>query len=222
MRNRPNEAMLVVYSKPGKGALTSPSNRRILKLLLLILSWGDPGKQLMQLVRVYTRSRKYCAMMNRIRMMAQLFFFLSTKLGGQRWRVSNLSCLLTADETRTTKWSSDRENYVCRKPRPAYEVRWMIEDIKYDNNVRFSLLQARCAGIFSYTWRTTCGWCNSHSRILVPFTWTCVIALLILGLVTIVFLYLATSVNQRKAIYSGTIHPTSSLLATEVLNINLS
>jgi hypothetical protein len=41
--------------------LTSPSNRRILKLLLLIFNWGEPGKQLMQLVRVYTMSRKYCA-----------------------------------------------------------------------------------------------------------------------------------------------------------------
>ena len=41
--------------------LTSPSNRRILKLRLLIFSCGEPGKQLIQLVSVYTRSRKYCA-----------------------------------------------------------------------------------------------------------------------------------------------------------------
>ena len=43
------------------GLRTSPSNRKILKLRLLILSCGEPGKQLMQFVRVYTRSRKYCA-----------------------------------------------------------------------------------------------------------------------------------------------------------------
>ena len=39
--------------------LTSPSNRCILKLRLLILSCGDPGKHTMQFVNEYTTSRKY-------------------------------------------------------------------------------------------------------------------------------------------------------------------
>lgn len=38
---------------------TSPSNRKILKLRLFIFSCGEPGKQLMQFVSVYTRSKRY-------------------------------------------------------------------------------------------------------------------------------------------------------------------
>lgn len=38
---------------------TSPRSRRILKLLLLILSCGEPGKHEKQLPNVYTKSRKY-------------------------------------------------------------------------------------------------------------------------------------------------------------------
>jgi hypothetical protein len=62
MRIRPVEKMSVdprIWRKVWQ--LTSPSNRKILKLRLLIFNCGEPGKQLMQLVRVYTRSRKYCA-----------------------------------------------------------------------------------------------------------------------------------------------------------------
>jgi hypothetical protein len=39
--------------------LTSPNSRSILKLRLLILSCGDPGKQTIQFVNEYTTSRKY-------------------------------------------------------------------------------------------------------------------------------------------------------------------
>jgi hypothetical protein len=39
--------------------LTSPNSRSILKLRLLILSCGDPGKHTMQFVNEYTTSRKY-------------------------------------------------------------------------------------------------------------------------------------------------------------------
>jgi hypothetical protein len=38
---------------------TSPSNRSILKLRLLILSCGELGKQTMQFVNEYTTSKKY-------------------------------------------------------------------------------------------------------------------------------------------------------------------
>jgi hypothetical protein len=38
---------------------TSPNNRRILKLRLLILSCGELGKQTIQFVNEYTTSRKY-------------------------------------------------------------------------------------------------------------------------------------------------------------------
>jgi hypothetical protein len=40
------------------GVLTSPSSRRILKLRLLILSCGEPGKHTMQLVKEYMTSKK--------------------------------------------------------------------------------------------------------------------------------------------------------------------
>lgn len=40
---------------------TSPSNLSILKLLLLILSWGDEGKQTRQLAMEYITSKKYWA-----------------------------------------------------------------------------------------------------------------------------------------------------------------
>jgi hypothetical protein len=43
----------------GGGELTSPSNRSILKLRLLIFSCGELGKQTMQFVNEYTMSRKY-------------------------------------------------------------------------------------------------------------------------------------------------------------------
>lgn len=46
--------------------LTSPSSRRSLKLLLLILRFGELGKQKTQLVNEYSRSIAYeanCAMM---------------------------------------------------------------------------------------------------------------------------------------------------------------
>lgn len=39
--------------------LTSPRSRSILKLRLLILSCGEPGKHTMQFVNEYTTSRKY-------------------------------------------------------------------------------------------------------------------------------------------------------------------
>lgn len=42
--------------------LTSPNRRWILKLRLLILRVGEPGKQLRQFPREYTRSRSICAM----------------------------------------------------------------------------------------------------------------------------------------------------------------
>lgn len=42
---------------------TSPSKRKILKLLLLILSVGEPGKQTMQLPSQYIKSETTCAMM---------------------------------------------------------------------------------------------------------------------------------------------------------------
>lgn len=47
----------------GKGRVTSPSNRRILKLRLLIFSVGEPGKQFRQFPKEYRMSRKTCAMM---------------------------------------------------------------------------------------------------------------------------------------------------------------
>jgi hypothetical protein len=43
----------------GRKERTSPSNRSILKLRLLILSCGELGKQTMQFVNEYTTSRKY-------------------------------------------------------------------------------------------------------------------------------------------------------------------
>lgn len=51
-------------SKDSRGQkLTSPSSRKILKLLLLILSVGDPGKQLRQFPKEYIMSRNTCAIM---------------------------------------------------------------------------------------------------------------------------------------------------------------
>jgi hypothetical protein len=61
MKNRP----VIVWLDPLRGSMgvtgsvfTSPSNRRILKLRLLILSCGELGKHTMQLVNEYTTSRK--------------------------------------------------------------------------------------------------------------------------------------------------------------------
>lgn len=44
------------------GIHTSPNKRRSLKLRLLIFSCGELGKQHMQSVKLYRRSKKYCAM----------------------------------------------------------------------------------------------------------------------------------------------------------------
>ena len=44
------------------GERASPRSRRILKLRLLILSWGESGKQEKQLRRVCSRSVASCAM----------------------------------------------------------------------------------------------------------------------------------------------------------------
>jgi hypothetical protein len=49
--------------KEGGKVVTSPSNRRILKLRLLIFSVGEPGKQFRQFPNEYRMSRKTCAMM---------------------------------------------------------------------------------------------------------------------------------------------------------------
>lgn len=46
----------------GAGVGTSPSNRRILRLRLLILSVGEPGKQLRQLPSEESMSKKASAM----------------------------------------------------------------------------------------------------------------------------------------------------------------
>jgi hypothetical protein len=61
-----------------EGVRTSPNKRRSLKLRLLIFSCGELGKQHMQSVKLYRRSKKYCAMVYNA--MARLGF------DGARWR----------------------------------------------------------------------------------------------------------------------------------------
>lgn len=53
----------LLQSCPSTDRRTSPSNLSSLKLLLLILSCGELGKQHRQSVKVYSKSKKYWAMM---------------------------------------------------------------------------------------------------------------------------------------------------------------
>lgn len=92
-RNRPvrGTCPLARCSDPsrgrGWGGRTSPSNLRILKLRLLILSDGEPGKQFRQFPKEVMRSRNTCAMVT-----AELAQDL--KLGGKLGYRTKLSSTL--------------------------------------------------------------------------------------------------------------------------------